>query len=265
MARPRAQTADQRCRRINSRSMQKRSSEIQRHMLDVLLDVRGDLEGRAAHPATGHWATPWPLAGGSDTNREACETQQLPADDVSKPSSPRLVAELQQRPLGTALRNGRNGVICSERRHLVTNFVASTSPRRFFSGTLYPDEACYDAQAQHYWRTQQADVTDEPLQEDLPERVVHRHHHHHYHHHYFPDQQAEPEKQQASVDVVADAEECAAIGSGDNHSGNEHRHLHDHHHTGELDVPQRARLLRKSNTRHRSAQSQQERRLPRLN
>merc|ERR1712178_75000 len=87
---------------------------------------------------------------------------------------------------------------------------------------------------------------EEPPPREEPEppvQVIHRHHHHHYHHHYFPDQEAEPGAQQFSHDVLADTEEWPIVPADEGTSGEDHRHLHDHHHTGELTIPPRARRL----------------------
>lgn len=282
MAGPRARTADQNRRHGSCASTQKRGLEIQRHMLDVLMDVSGKQASRLVNVALQETIPDQPAMPASSNVEEACETQQLPLaslvdelqqlslDSMQQLSSDsnrsRLADELRTaRPLGMIIRKGRLDSISDERRRLVNNFLSSRGQSAEASGYSEPGESYQEAQAQPLLRGSW--VKDEsPEPEDV--QIVHRHSHSHVHHHYFPDQKASPDQKPEKLHVAADILEGPLM--EEFHGREEHRHLHHHEHRGELEVPVRARQLLeqrspKAPVKRWSARGQQaETRLPRL-
>jgi len=281
MAGPRARTADQNRRHGNCASTQKRGLEIQRHMLDVLMDVSGKqalVDVAVLKNTPDQHAMPYRRG----NVEEARETQQLPSarlvdelqqlslDSMQQLSSDsnrsRLADELRTaRPLGMIIRRGRLDAISDERRRLVNTFLSSRTQSAEASGYLEPEESYEKAQAQPLVRGSW--VKDEsPEPEDV--QIVHRHTHAHVHHHYFPDQEAFPGQKPEKLHVAADTLEGPLM--EEFHGREEHRHMHHHEHRGELEVPARARQLLdqrspKAPVKHWSGRGQQaETRLPRL-
>lgn len=287
MAGPRARTADQNRRHGSCASSQKRSQkrglEIQTHMLDVLMDVRGKQANGSVDAAVQKSIPDQPAMPAYSSNvAEACETQQLPSarlvdelqqlslDSMQQLSSDsnrsRLADELRTaRPLGMIIRKGREDAISDERRRLVNTFLCSRTQSAEASGYLEPGESYEGAQAQPLLRGSW--VKDEsPEPEEV--QIVHRHTHQHIHHHYFPDQEAPPDQKPEKLLVPADTLEGPLM--DEFHGREEHRHLHHHEHRGELEVTGRARQLLdqrapKAPVKRWSGRVQQaETRLPRL-
>jgi len=216
----RAQTARHGLRHVGKCDVQKRGSEMQRSMLDMLTDVRDGQDSRISDPVL----------------------QDLPSHiAASQEDVYRKLADELKGPLGSSIRKRREDAICDERRYLVSSLAASMGSLSKAS----TDTVDASTMPPQIWRGRQPPDEDLQTEQEMPAQVVHRHHHHHHHHHYFPEQKIPPGAQQHSLDVLDDTEgHRVAVVAGDFGDGDEHRHFHHHHHVGELQIPMRHMRVR---------------------
>lgn len=229
---------------------------MQRNMFDMLMEVRSQHDITQAmedvKEAIAKAALKKAEATGSQENAQIQSLDQGAATQQ---------ADELRRPLGTALRQGRQEQMSEQRRRrldtLSNDLAASTGSGH--GGSRMQSQALLRNVRSARGPGGQQSTGRPPVQPvsgrqgEEPVHVIHRHHHHHYHHHYYPDAEApsgarQPEMQAPEVEgqTTAGPPPHGAAASSityENPADPDQRHLHYHYHSGETEIPPRAQRL----------------------